>query len=193
MKKIMFLISAGILLIFSLSSCNNNEVLSDVSPYRIMNLYDKSFLSAKRVEIATYVLDKDTDISVLKKYAEEIIENYKEENHGIMVSFYDVMEETTDPKYIPMAVATWGPKGSFKEAVVYHKYNEKNYNLIIQKNKKIYDPTYEELELYKNFIKLKDLTTAEKIDKLNIKKEDLENFLETIQKIQNRYEEKIKR
>ena len=87
MKKIMFLISAGILLIFSLSSCNNNEVLSDVSPYRIMNLYDKSFLSAKRVEIATYVLDKDTDISVLKKYAEEIIENYKEENHGIMVSF----------------------------------------------------------------------------------------------------------
>ena len=37
-----------------------------------MNLYDKSF-SAKRVEIATYVLDKDTDISVLKKYAEEII------------------------------------------------------------------------------------------------------------------------
>ena len=41
MKKIMFLISAGILLIFSLSSCNNNEVLSDVSPSRIMNLYDK--------------------------------------------------------------------------------------------------------------------------------------------------------
>ena len=102
------------------------------------------------------------------------------------------MEETTDPKYILCAVATW-TKGSFKEAVVYHKYNEKNYNLIIQKNKKIYDPTYEELELYKNFIKLKDLTTAEKIDKLNIKKEDLENFLETIQKIQNRYEEKIKR
>ena len=52
-----------------------------------------------------------------------------------MVSFYDIMEETYEYSYIPMAVGIWAPKGNFDEALVYHKYKDSNYSIVLKRNK----------------------------------------------------------
>lgn len=193
-------ISLFLLLLLSLSlltGCGlfkgEKEVLSDVKPYRIMNKYDRSMLSATRVEFLVYVENSNASTKTLKKYTDEIVEKYKDEYKGIMVSFYDVMEETSSRSYVPMAVGVWAPKGKFDEALVYHKYKDSNYSTVIKTNKKVYTPTEEELQSYAKYLSLTDKPVDERLKAMNISDDQKNDFLNKMIEIEHRYEEVVER
>jgi len=170
-----------------------DEVISDVKPYRIMNTYDRSLMSAKRIEVAVYVSDSKVSTERLRKYTEEIVNKYKDDYKGVMVSFYDIAEETYKYSYIPMAVGIWAPKGDFNEALLYDKYTDSNYSIVLKKNKCVYTPTDEERQSYIDYISLKDKSVEERFKILNIPEEKTAEFLVMINKVKNRYEEVVKR
>src|SRR5690606_20528079 len=146
----------------------NEKILSDVKPYRIMNTYDRSLMSAKRIEVAVYVSDSNVSTDTLRKYTEEIVKKYKDDYKGVMVSFYDIMEETYEYSNIPMAVGIWAPKGDFNEALFYDKYTDSNYTIVLKKNKQVYTPTAEERQTYIEYIKLRDKSVEERLEIMNI-------------------------
>jgi len=194
----------SMLLIFLLSfsmltGCNlfnkgkNEKILSDVKPYRIMNTYDRSLMSAKRIEVAVYISNNKVSAERLRKYTEEIVNKYKDDYKGVMVSFYDIAEETYEYSYIPMAVGIWAPKGDFNEALLYDKYTDSNYSIVLKKNKRVYTPTDEERQSYIDYISLKDKSVKERLKILNIPEEKTVEFLVMIDKVKNRYEEVVKR
>jgi len=174
-KKILLFVSILFILIVSVS-CNQNDKKSSKDSFRIINMYDKSVLTAKRTEFSVYVPDNTVKASELRKYAKEIVEKYQNDYVGILITFYDTVEEASKPCYIPMAVATWSPKGKFEESLNYHKYSKEEYNLILQKNKKLYSPTEKEMKLYLEYISL-DMPAKEKRASL---KEVLIAFKESI-------------
>ena len=190
-KKILLFVSILFILIVSVS-CNQNDKKSSKDSFRIINMYDKSVLTAKRTEFSVYVPDNTVKASELRKYAKEIVEKYQNDYVGILITFYDTVEEASKPCYIPMAVATWSPKGKFEESLNYHKYSKEEYNLILQKNKKLYSPTEKEMKLYLEYISL-DMPVKEKLKKMNIEEENMVTFLEKISEIQNRYEDIIRK
>lgn len=194
----------SMLLIFLLSfsmltGCNlfnkgkNEKILSDVKPYRIMNTYDRSLMSAKRIEVAVYVSDSNVSTDTLRKYTKEIVKKYKDDYKGVMVSFYDIMEETYEYSNIPMAVGIWAPKGDFNEALFYDKYTDSNYTIVLKKNKQVYTPTAEERQAYIEYIKLRDKSVEERLEIMNIPDDKVAEFLLMIDKIKNRYEEVVQR
>lgn len=198
MKKTLSLLLIFLLSLSMLTGCGlfkeKGEVLSDVKPYRIMNTYDRSLMTAKRIEVAVYVEDKKVSTDTLRKYTDEIVKKYKEDYKGVMVSFYDVLEETSNHEYIPMAVGVWAPKGNFAEALLYDKYTEKNYSIVLKKNNLTYTPTDEELQSYAKYIGMDDtLSVEEKLKAINISEDKASEFLNTINKVKNRYEEVVKR
>lgn len=170
-----------------------DEVFSDLKPYRITNTYDRSLGEAKRIELSVYLEEKTTNAETLRKYTNEIVKNYKEDYHGVMVCFYDILEETADPIYTPLAVGIWAPKGNFAEATVFHKYKDSNYSLVLKKNKKVYEPTEEELDMYIDYIRMKDKTVEEALEAMGVKEEEVVDMLETISKVQHRYEDNVER
>jgi len=198
MKKTLNLLLIFLLSLSMLSGCGlfkeKEEVLSDVKPYRIMNIYDRSFMTAKRIEVAVYVKDKKVSTDTLRKYTDEVVKKYKEDYKGVMVCFYDVLEETSNHKYIPMAVGVWAPKGDFKEALLYEKYTEKNYSTVLKKNNLTYTPTDEELQSYAKYIGMDNtLSVEEKLKAMNISEDKASEFINMINKVEKRYKEVVKR
>lgn len=197
MKRKLSIVLIFLLSLSMLTGCGlfkgKNDVLSDVKPYRIMNVHDRSLMTAKRIEVAVYVEDSKTSTDKLRKYTEDIVKKYKDDYKGVMVSFYDIMEETYEYSYIPMAVGIWAPKGNFDEALVYHKYKDSNYSTVLKRNKRVYTPTDEELQSYIEYIGLKDNTVEEKLEIMNIPESKVAEFLKMIDKVKNRYEEIVKR
>jgi len=197
MKRTLSLFLVLSLFLFTLTGCESskgkNKVLSDVKPYRIINVYDRSMMTAKRIEVAVYVEDSKVSTDKLHTYTDEIVKEYKGDYKGVMVSFYDVMEETYEHSYIPMAVGVWAPKGDFNEAVLYHKYKDSDYSTILKRNKLIYTPTDEELQSYIKYIGMKDKTMEGKLKAMDITENKTGEFLKMIDKVENRYEEVVKR
>jgi hypothetical protein len=197
MKKKLIIVLIFLLSLSMLTGCGlfngKDDILSDVKPYRIINVHDRSLMSAKRIEVAVYVEDKKVSTDKLRKYTEDIVKKYKDDYKGVMVSFYDIMEETYEYSNIPMAVGVWSPKGNFDEALLYHKYTDNNYSIVLKRNKSVYTPTNEELQSYIEYIKLRDKTVEEKLEIMNIPEDKIAEFLKIIDKVKNRYEEVVKR
>lgn len=195
MKRSISLLLIFLLVLTALAGCGplgqkKEEVIRDVKPYRIMNKYDRSLLSAKRVEFAVYVEDSDVSLKTLQKYTEEIVEKYKDKYKGIMVCFYDIIEETSSYEYVPMAVGVWAPKGKFENALSYEDYEEKNWTVVVKKNKQAYKPTEEEKKLYAEYLKTTDYEKFKKEVEVPEGFENLENFIFAMK---YRYEEVVKR
>lgn len=207
-KKVSFVLVFFILLIM-LTGCSlfgdsdkitvkgkeNKDIISDIKPYRIMNRKDRSFLGVERVEFAVYVQDPSVSIQTLEEYTGEIVEQYKNRYKGILVSFYEYEEEIKDFNNIPFAVGIWSPKGDFMESIVYDLYSEDDYKIVVKKNKLVYTPTEEDIEIYRQYLR-NDKDLLKVFDERNIPDDDLNKMMEIeyrVYQMENRYKEVVER
>lgn len=197
MKRIVSLLLIFLFVLTTATGCSfldfgEDKVLSDVKPYRIMNKQDRSLLSAKRVEFAVYVEDASASTDALRKYTNEIVKQYQDKYKGIMVSFYDIQEETASFNNIPFAVGIWAPKGNFKNALIYEDFQEKQYTTVVKKNKQVYKPTEEERALYIRYLQT-DKKIEEFLKEEKISDEGINDFTNLMHAMKHRYEEVVER
>lgn len=193
MKKTYLLSLLLIATSITITGCNinpfakSNKASVSLQPYMVMNKYDRSALYSHRAEISVYINEKKPSADTLRKYANELVKSYDNYN-GVIISFYDVMEETYNRSNTPVGIAVYAPQGQFKEAL--HINNKEKKIVTVNMNKVVYTPKDTEKELYNTC--LKELRTNPKITNAELAKKlnkDSKEITELLSKMSTRYKE----